>query len=384
MPLKSLPKPLMGLLFASAMLLNGQPAPPTPAPDQTLTPDQLNDLVAPIALYPDPLLSQVLVASTYPLELVEASQFLQKNPGLTGPALTEAAQQQNWDPSVQALVVFPDVMKLLTQDVTWTTNLGNAFLAQQADVMDAVQRMRAKAQQAGRLASTPQENVVTESQGGQPIIQIVPANPEVIYVPEYNPVWIWGPAFWYPYPHWWWPPRTVIVGGGYFGFWPGIQIGLFFGGGWGGWAGWGWSPGWVNHTVIVNNAFIHRYNFNTATIHNLHGTTVWAHDPLHRQGVPYSTAGVRQQFQGNVRQNLGPRSMPSTGSFNQSTERMGNRAVPRSAPPARNGSAFGGYEHGSMAQMHADHGYSSLGPSRSMPRSAPAPRSGPSGGGRRK
>ncbi len=385
MSLKSLPKILISLLLAGGTLVMAQQAPTMPAPDQQLTPDQLNDLVAPIALYPDPLLSQVLVASTYPLELVEASQFLQKNPGITGPALTEAAQQQNWDPSVQALVVFPDVIKLLTQDVTWTTNLGNAFLAQQGNVMDAVQRMRLKAQEAGRLASTPQENVVTDSQGGQPVIEIVPADPEVIYVPQYDPAWIWGPAVWYPYPHWLWPPRSVLVGGGWFGFWPGIHIGLYFGGGWGGWAGWGWHPGWVNHTVVVNNTFIHRYNFNTTTITNLHGTTVWNHDVVHRQGVPYASPEVRTQYQSNVRQNLAPRPMPQTGSSNPPSERMGNRSIPQSTPPARNGSAFGGYEHGNTTQMHADHGYSSLGPSRSMARpQAPAARPAPAAGGRKR
>jgi len=148
----------------------------------------LNDLVAPIALYPDPLLSQVLVAATYPLEVVQAYQWAQKNTGMGGPALTQAAQQQNWDASVQALAVFPDVLKRLNDDVAWTTNLGNAFLAQQQDVMDAVQRMRQKAQQAGKLQSTAQENVVTTTDAGQPYIDIEPANPEVIYVPVYDPV----------------------------------------------------------------------------------------------------------------------------------------------------------------------------------------------------
>ncbi len=145
------------------------------------------------------------MASTYPLEVVQAYQWLQRNPGLSGPSLTQAVQQQNWDPSIQALVVFPDVIKRLNDDVTWTTNLGNAFLAQQADVMDAVQRMRLKAQQAGKLGSTPQETVTTSNAGGQPIVEIVPANPDVIYVPVYNPVWVWGPPLWYPYPRWWWP-----------------------------------------------------------------------------------------------------------------------------------------------------------------------------------
>src|ERR1019366_1816719 len=121
------------LLLGAGVLLAQQapPAPPPPPPDQALSPDQLDDLIAPIALYPDPLLSQVLVATTYPLELVQAYQWVQKNPGISGPALTQAAQQQNWDASVQALAVFPDVLKRLNDDVVWTTNLGNAFLAQQ-------------------------------------------------------------------------------------------------------------------------------------------------------------------------------------------------------------------------------------------------------------
>src|ERR1700674_5706280 len=176
------------LLVASAALFAQDEAPAPPPPGQTLTPDQLNNLVAPIALYPDPLLSQVLVASTYPLEVVQAFQWLQRNPGLTGPDLTAAAADQNWDPSIQALVVFPDVLKRLNDDVSWTTNLGNAFLAQQQDVMDAVQRMRQEAQQAGKLASTPQQNVVSENEGGQPYIDIEPAYPDVIYVPVYDPV----------------------------------------------------------------------------------------------------------------------------------------------------------------------------------------------------
>jgi len=200
-----------------------QPPPPQlPPPNQALTPDQLDDLVAPIALYPDPLLSQIMVATTYPLEVVQAYQWLQRSPGLSGPALTAAAQQQDWDPSIQALVVFPDVLKRLNDDVTWTTNLGNAFLAQQQDVMDAVQRMRQKAQQAGKLASTPQENVVATTDNGQPVIQIEPADPAVIYVPVYNPVWIWGPPLWYPYPGWFWPGPGVVVGGLGFGF--GIEL----------------------------------------------------------------------------------------------------------------------------------------------------------------
>jgi hypothetical protein len=379
------------ILFQGIAFPQGQP-PALPPPNQPLNPDQLDDLVAPVALYPDPLLSQLLVAATYPLEVVQAYQWIQRNPGLQGPALTQAAQQQNWDASVQALVMFPDVLKQLNADVTWTTNLGNAFLAQQQDVMDAVQMMRAKAQQAGKLASTPQENVITAPQNGQPAIQIVPADPNIIYVPVYNPAWIWGPALWYPYPGWIWPAPGVVYGGIGFGFGIGINVGFFFGVGWHGWGGWGWHPGWGTHTVIVNNTFIHQYNFNTARVANLHGTSTWAHDPVHREGVPYSRPELNQQYRGPVRQNIAPRpSVEQTRNALQGqAERLGNRQVPRNEPQAQSRSAFGGQEFGRSAQTQSQHGYSSMGPARSAPepRAAPAPRPAapaPSrgGGGRR-
>jgi hypothetical protein len=376
--------------MSPVVLLAQQAGPAPPPPDQSLSPDQLDDMVAPIALYPDPLLSQLLVAATYPLEVVQAYQWVQKNPGTSGPALTEAAQQQNWDASVQALVVFPDVLKRLNDDVAWTTNLGNAFLVQQQDVMDAVQRMRQKAQQAGKLQSTPQQTVTTSSDAGPPYIVIEPANPEVIYVPVYDPVWIWGPPLWYPYPHWWWPPRTFLTGGLYFGFGGPIDLGFYFGAGWHGWGGWGWHPGWGNRTVIVNNTFIHRYNFNGRGVTNVRGTTVWAHDAAHRGGVPYANQSLRTQYQGNVRQNM---ARPSTGEvrtqMQQQGERFGNREVPRNVAPSQNRGVFGGMDRGAAVRQNADHGYSSMGAARSStaPRAAPAQRSGPaprsSGGGHR-
>lgn len=384
---------LLGLWIASAatsMWAQQQP-PALPPPGQTLTPNQLDDLVAPIALYPDELLSQIMVASTYPLEVVEAYQWQQRNRGLTGPALTQAAQQQNWDPSIQALVIFPDVLKRLNDDVTWTTNLGNAFLAQQQDVMDAVQRMRQRAQQAGRLQSTPQLNVVTGSEGGQPYIGIEPANPDVIYVPVYNPAWIWGPPLWYPYPGWYWPPQSFLAGGLYFGFGGPIDIGLFFGVGWHGWAGWGWHPGWGNRSVIVDNSFIHQYNFNAGHLASAHGTSVWAHDLEHREGVPYANQALQNQYRGNVRQSVAQRSIPEAArnAPGQTSERFGNRTIPSNPPPSRqqNRGAFSGMENGAAATTHAEHGMYSLGPSRSapMPRAAPAPRAAaPSGGARRR
>src|SRR5579859_6130591 len=223
---------ILFLLPASALLLAQEPAPPDqgPPPAQMLPPEQLDNLVAPVALYPDSLLSQVLVAATYPLEIVEAAQWLQQNSNLRGAQLVEAARQQNWDASIQALVVFPDVLTRLNSDSRWTTDLGNAFLAQQADVMDAVQRLRAQASQGGRLKSNSQETVTTQTQGGQAAIEIQPADPQVVNVPVYNPAYIWGPPAYGYYPPLYYPE----VGFG-FGFDAGIYLGGFFGGlGWGG------------------------------------------------------------------------------------------------------------------------------------------------------
>jgi Protein of unknown function (DUF3300) len=150
-------------------------------PQQPLTPDQLDNLVLPIALYPDPFLAQLLAASTYPLEVVEAQQWLQQNANLQGRALVDAARQQDWDPRVQILAAFPDVVGLLNRDIRWTTDLGNAFLTQQADVMNAIQSLRVWAQSNGRLAMTPQQVVTDDVQNGQTAVRISPANPQVVY-----------------------------------------------------------------------------------------------------------------------------------------------------------------------------------------------------------
>ncbi len=284
---------LVGILF----LLTAQaqePAPGQQAP--LLAREQLDDLVAPIALYPDPLLSQVLVASTYPLELVEAQQWAQSNQGLNGQQLTAAARQQNWDASVQALVAFPDVLAKLNQDMQWTTALGNAFLAQQADVMAAVQEMRARAQADGRLNSTPQQTVTTEAQDGQAAIEIAPADPQVIYVPVYDPAYVWGPPV-YAYP-------PLFYAGYGFGFGPGIDMGFCFGGwggwGWGGW-GWGWGPNWFGRSVFVNGPFFQRYGFRGSQwaggYGGYGGRMAWQHDPVHRLGVSYPNRQLAGRYQ---------------------------------------------------------------------------------------
>jgi len=162
--------------------------------------DQLDALVAPIALYPDPLLAQTLAASTYPLEIVQLQQWLAKNKNLKDKALQDAVAKQPWDPSVQSMAGLPDLVKRLADDIQWTTDLGNAFLAQQKDVMDAVQRMRKKAQEKGTLTSNEQQKVETQKvESGQQVIVIEQANPQVVYVPSYDPVVVYGPPV-YPYP----------------------------------------------------------------------------------------------------------------------------------------------------------------------------------------
>ena len=281
------------------------PQPPVQQPAQLLPLDELETLVAPVALYPDNLLSQVLAASTYPLEIVEANQWVQQNRNLQGQQLVDAARQQNWDPSVQALVVFPDVLGRLASDVRWTTDLGNAFLAQQADVMSAVQRLRAEAQASGKLTSNPQQQVIDQTQGGQSAIEIVPANPEVVYVPVYDPEYIWGPPLWGYY-----PPLYYPAFGFGFGFGPGIFLGGFFGGL--GWGGWGWGCNWFGGGLFTNAFFFNHYGFRGfrggegfrggagfGGGARFGGRGMWAHDPGHRLGVPYSSQTVANRFGGN-------------------------------------------------------------------------------------
>jgi uncharacterized protein DUF3300 len=293
------------LLLPSVALLAQEPSAPPPdvypegqVPPPAvplLSPQQLDNLVAPVALYPDALLGQVLAASTYPLEIVEAAQWLRQNPNLRGLQLVDAAKQQNWDPSVQAMVMFPDVLNRLNSNIRWTTDLGNAFLAQQPDVMNAVQRMRAQAQANGRLYSNGQETVTTQNQGGQSEIEIQPTNPEVVYVPQYNPEYIWGPPVWGYYPPLYYP----AVGFG-FGFYPGIYIGSFFGGL--GWGGWGWGCNWFGGGIFTNAFFFNHYGF-----HHWDGGRwaaggfrggAWAHDPGHRLGVSYPNRVVANRFAG--------------------------------------------------------------------------------------
>jgi Protein of unknown function (DUF3300) len=352
------------------------PAPP-------LDPQQLDDLVAPIALYPDNLLSQILAASTYPIEVVEAQQWLQQNRRLKGQQLLDAAKQQNWDPSVQALIVFPDVLARLNQDIRWTTDLGNAFLAQQADVMHAVQDMRGKAQANGKLQSTPQETVTTQDQNGQSAIVIQPPDPGVIYVPNYNPAYIWGPPVYGYYPPLLYP--GIDVG---FGFWPGIDLGFYFGGGWGlyGGFGWGWGPNWFGGGLFVNANFFHRYGFND--YHRGFGNGVWAHDPAHRGGVAYPNRAVANRFGGAAAAARGSSAFRGgsegfRGGAEGARGAEGNRGGSFAARPEApaNHSAFGRIQNGGTTRMQSDHGFSSIGRSGGFGGGGGGFRGGGGGGG---
>jgi Protein of unknown function (DUF3300) len=269
---------------------------PSSSQDSALIPqDQLDSLVAPIALYPDPLLAQVLAASTYPIELVELQQWLTRNPGLSEKALADAVAKQQWDPSVQSMAVLPDVVKRLTDDIQWTTNLGNAFLAQQADVMNAIQRMRQKAEAKGTLKSTEQLAVQTESVDGNQVIVIEPANPQVVYVPSYDPVAVYGPPV-YPYPAIAYPSAGAYAAGAAISFGAGVAMGAFWGGG-----GWGWGCGWGHGNVTVNNFnnFNRAANINRAG--NINATGTWQHNAAHRGGTPYSNRATANQFGGTTR-----------------------------------------------------------------------------------
>src|SRR6516164_3816408 len=220
-----------------------------PASEQSskIPPDQLDSLVAPIALYPDPLLAQTLAASTYPLEIIQLQQWLAKNPGLKDKALADAVAKQPWDPSIQAMAALPEVVKRLADDIEWTTDLGNAFLAQQSDVMDAVQRMRKKAEDKGTLKTTEQQKVETKVIESKSVIVIEQASPQVVYVPSYDPVVVYGPPV-YPYPPIYYPPPGYYAAGLAISFGVGVMMGAFWSG------GWGWGCGWGgNNNITINN-----------------------------------------------------------------------------------------------------------------------------------
>lgn len=245
---------------------------------------ELDQMLAPIALYPDSLLTQILMASTYPLEIVQAARWSRNNAGYSGEQAVRAVEQQNWDPSVKSLVAFPNVLELMDSSLDWTERLGNAFLSQEQQVWDTVQNLRARANAAGNLQSNEQVRVL---QSG-PIYVIEPSRPDVIYVPYYDPLIVYGDWWWPGYAPYRWAPwpgyyaRGGYSRGYYWGSGISIGYGFFFG-------GIDWRQ---RHVSVVNhNSFYYR-NVNRRPAPGNH----WQHDPDHRRGVPYRNPTLRQQF----------------------------------------------------------------------------------------
>jgi hypothetical protein len=274
-------KCLMALAVAafSAMTMLHAHAQSSPA----LKPEELDQLVAPIALYPDTLLSQVLIASTYPLEVVEAERWAEQNKNLKGDALKKAVDQKKWDDSIKSLAATPDVLAMMSDKLDWTQKLGDAVLAQQADVMDAIQRLRQKAQANDKLKTTKQQKVTTTTQDNRQYIAIEPAEPNTVYVPYYDPAVVYG-AWPYPaYPPYYFGAPGYIAGGL-------LATGLAFGAGYavGAWAHggswWGGNVNWGNNNININNDI------------DINKRNNWVHNSDHRHGVRYNNNDVRQKF----------------------------------------------------------------------------------------
>jgi hypothetical protein len=246
--------------------------------------EELSQMLAPIALYPDSLLADILMASTYPIEVVEAERWLKQNKNLKGDELDKALQEKTWDSSVKTLCNFPDVIYAMSEKLDQMTKLGDAFLSQQDDVMDTVQELRKKAQEQGNLKTTEEQKVIVEKD----VIQIEPANPEVIYVPIYDPLYVYGP-WWYPAypPYYWYYPPGMVIAGGFISFGFGIFIGL-------GISSWSWFD-WHHHYIDIDirktgrlNRFDRgRWDFNRH---------VWRHETNHRRGVAYRDRATSQRF----------------------------------------------------------------------------------------
>jgi hypothetical protein len=364
----------IAISFALSPLASAQNYPPPPAGMQAeaaFAQEDLDRMLAPIALYPDALLSQILMAATYPLEVVEAARWSRANPGLQGDQAVRAVEQRAWDPSVKSLAAFPQILAMMDEKIDWTERLGSAFLAQQPQVMDSVQNLRQRAYAAGTLRSDNQIRV--ESQG--PAIMIVPANPEIVYVPYYDPTVVYG--------NWWWPAPPVYWApwGGYHPPYPGFFLswgtgipvisGFFFG-------GFDW---WGHRAHVVN---VHPYYYsrtvvttrrtdarNRVVVRNVNAAPgVWQHDPAHRRGAPYRDASARQRY-GTERAQINPRAVPPQTRVTDErrsnvrsapppaqprTEQHNVRPVPRPVPQPRTEAPRAHSPQPAAASRPADHG----------------------------
>jgi len=260
----------------------------TAALQQSLSQGELDALVAPIALYPDALLAQVLMASTYPLEIVQSDRWAKANKSLKGDKLDEALAKQDWDGSIKALVATPTVLAMMNDDLDWTEKLGDAVLAQQADVMDAIQRLRAKAEANGKLKTTKEQKVTVTKEADQEVIVIEPTSPETVYVPYYEPAVVYGSWDYPDYPPYYFPPAPGWVAGGAIAtgiaWGAGLAIGNAI------WDGFDWHDHDINVDIDKNvniDKHVDRNNVKTGN---------WEHNPQHRKGVNYKDKSVQNKF----------------------------------------------------------------------------------------
>jgi hypothetical protein len=324
------------------------PAQAAPTPPYTQqTPEQLQQLVAPIALYPDSLVAQILAASTFPEQVVEADRWVQAHPDLKGDALGQAVDPQHWDPSVKALAAFPSVLGNMDKNLSWTSSLGDAYYNQQQDVMDAVQVMRRKAQEAGNLKTTPQLKVTEKDSA----IDIEPADPEVVYVPAYDPWLIYG----YPVVAWpgWYPYPGIWFGGPYLSFGIGFGIGWWGGFGWG-WGHWGFD--WHNHYATFDHG---RYYSRSTTFYN---RTNYYRGGGARGGFNGGRGGFNGERGGSNggRGAFGDHPGAAARPFNGDDRAARGYAEPRGQSGVRS-DAFSGYDHGGEARSYSSRGGASFG-----------------------
>ena len=253
--------------------------------------EEIEQLVAPLALYPDSLVAQILMASTYPLEVVAAARWSKANPNVKDKALEDAMQQQPWDPSVKSLTAFPQVLAMMNEKLDLTQKLGDAFLAQQKEVLDAIQRLRGKAEQAGNLKSSKEQKVSSAQEGGQTVIKIEPTNPQVVYVPTYQPA-VYGPWPYPSYPPYTYYPPGYVPGAMLMSFAVGVAVGNAM------WGNCNWGGG---------NVSINQNNYNNFNRTNVKGGGNWEHSPEHRKGAQYRDKGSQDRFGGGQRQGVDSR-----------------------------------------------------------------------------
>jgi hypothetical protein len=335
----------LSLAVPPGLIAQGAKEEPPKQEGPAFRPEEIDQLTAPIALYPDSLLAQTLAASTYPLEIVQAARFVQQSKDLKGEKLMAAAKDKDWDPSVKAMLEFPDVLRMMNEKLEWTEKLGNAFLSQQKDVMASVQRLRKKAQESGNLKTTKEQKVIVEEK--TKVIVIEPANPQVVYVPVYNPTVVYGvwayPA--YPPP----PPPGYMAATAAFSFAAGVAVGAA----WSGHGGWGcgWGNNEVNINVSKQNNFT-KNNYNNSQKYQKTQTAQnqnWQHNPEHRKGAQYPNQNTAQKY-GQQRSGSGGRATTSDarGYGQGAGDRGGGRA--QTSDLSRGGgkeSAFGGGSGGS-------------------------------------